>query len=97
MSNDAFFDEDNSANAQKQDENKSQTGSREEDALALKQKLMMQRQQQLAKMRSTGSTQLSKQENGRACVPQAEYAEMHGWASRSKASKEIPGQCTGKQ
>ena len=38
-------------------------------------------------VRSTGSTLVSKQENKIACAPQAEYAEMHGWASRSKASK----------
>ena len=36
-------------------------------------------------VRSTGSTLLSKQENKIACALQAEYAEMHGWAFRSKA------------
>ena len=48
-------------------------------------------------VRSTGSTLLSKQENKIACAAQAEYAEVPGRASRSKARKEIPGQCTGKR
>ena len=36
-------------------------------------------------VRSTGSTLVSNEENKIACAPQAEYAEMHGWAFRSMA------------